>query len=218
LGQGPGHILAQQGEVESALNHLELFGHQNPSYAVDMIQARAQLLASLERYPEALEYYDEVIANRPKSETAQLGKAELLLRMERKDEAIALYFDATKRWPDSATSLNALGYTLADRTERYEEAAKFIRKALAIEPENAAIIDSYGWVLYRLGDYEKALIELEKAYELLSDPEVAAHIVEVLWKLEQEDAARQRLEEAELIFPENDLLLSIRERAFPDGD
>lgn len=211
-------IMAEQGEVESALNHLDTFGQQNPSYAVDMIQAKAQLLASVERYTDALELYDEVISNRPESENAHLGKAELLLRMGRQDEAIDLYFEAAKRWPDSASSLNALGYTLADRTDRYAEAEKFIRKALEIEPHNAAIIDSYGWVLYQLGDYEKALFELQKAYELLHDPEVAAHIVEVLWKLDRTDDARQRLEEAELIFPDNDLLHSVRERAFPEGD
>ena len=87
--------------------------------------------------------------------------------------SVAQYRAAVESYPESALSLNALGYTLADRTEEYEEAEKLIRKALEKEPESAAIIDSLGWVLYKLGQYEEALVELERAYERLDDPEVA---------------------------------------------
>jgi tetratricopeptide (TPR) repeat protein len=142
----------------------------------------------------------------------------LLLRMGRQEDAIALYRDSVQRWPDSATSLNALGYTLADRTEDYTEAARLIGQALEMEPHNAAIIDSYGWVLYRQGELEEALLQLEIAYDLLRDPEVAAHIVEVLWKLDREEDALLALDEAALAFPESDILDSIRERVFPDGN
>lgn len=145
-----------------------------------------------------------------------LGKAELLLSMDRVDDAIEQYRAAVKRWPDSALSLNALGYTLADRTTRYREARRLIRKALDMEPDSPAIIDSWGWVLYRLGDYEEALEQLERAYAELKDPEVAAHIVEVLWKLDRLEEARTVLEEAEVLFPDNRLLADVRERVFPE--
>jgi tetratricopeptide (TPR) repeat protein len=145
-----------------------------------------------------------------------LGKAELLLRMGRLDDAVDLYRKAVDRWPDSSMSLNALGYTLADRTDRYSEAAKLIKKALELDPDSAAIIDSYGWVLYRLGEYDKALAELMRAYEMLKDPEVASHIVEVLSKLGRHDEARQALADAEALFPDNELLQRTRERIFPD--
>jgi len=210
-------ILSQMGESDEALEHLQKFGQAYPNHAVDMIQAQAQLLASLERYPEALEQYGRVIRYRPDSEGAHLGRAELLLRMDQLDEAIAQYREAVKRWPDSAMSLNALGYTLADRTDRYSEAARLIKKALRLDPESAAIIDSYGWVLYHQGEYDQALEQLELAYEMFKDPEVAAHMVQVLWKLERQDRALQVLEEAELIFPDNELLQSVRERALPEG-
>jgi tetratricopeptide (TPR) repeat protein len=209
-------IMAQMGDEEEALEHLTEFAKINPNYAVDMLQAQAQLLSSMERFPEALEYYDKVVAYRPDSEGAHLGKAELLLRMNRLDDALDLYRKSAKRWPDSAMTLNALGYTLADRTDRYDEAAKFIHKALELDPESAAIIDSYGWVLYRQGQNDEALIQLERAYERLRDPEVAAHIVEVLWALERHDDAETTLENAELLFPDNELLNSVRERLVPD--
>ena len=209
-------ILALNGDAEEALEHLSEFAEINPNYAVDMLQSKAQLLSSLERYPEALEYYDKVVAYRPDSEGAHLGKAELLLRMDRLDDAIDLYRKTAKRWPDSAMTLNALGYTLADRTDRYDEAAKLIQKALEMDPESAAIIDSWGWVLYRQGQHDEALFHLERAYERFRDPEVASHIIEVLWALERHDDAETTLANAELLFPDNGLLKSVRERLLSD--
>lgn len=205
-------IMAQMGEEEAALEQLSEFAEINPNFAVDMLQAKAQLLASLERYPEALEYYDKVVDYRPDSEGAYLGKAELLLRMDRLDEAIALYRKSAKRWPDSAMSLNALGYTLADRTDEYAEAARLIEKALELQPDSAAIIDSWGWVLFRLGKNEEALVHLERAYEMFRDPEVAAHIVEVLWALDRQKDAESVLEEAESEFLDSEFLKDVRER------
>jgi tetratricopeptide (TPR) repeat protein len=208
--------MAQMGEEEQALEHLSEFAEINPNFAVDMLQAQAQLLTSLDRYPEALEHYDKVVAYRPDSEGVHLGKAELLLRMGRLDDALALYRHTVRRWPDSAMSLNALGYTLADRTDQYDEAAKLIHKALELEPESAAIIDSWGWVLHRQGHNDEALVQLERAYERFRDPEVASHIVEVLWALERHDDAKTVLENAELLFPDDKLLKSVRERFLPD--
>lgn len=205
-------IMAQLGEEDAALHHLSEFARVNPNFAVDMLLAKAQLLGSLERYPEALDYYDKVVTYRPDSEGAYLGKAELLLRMGRLEDAIDLYRATAKRWPDSAMALNALGYTLADRTEKYDEAAKLIKKALELDPDSAAIIDSWGWVLYRQGRNEDALVHLERAYELFRDPEVAAHIVEVLWDLGRKDDARTVLEDAAAEFPDSDFLKDVRER------
>ncbi|MCH8302571.1 MAG: tetratricopeptide repeat protein [Proteobacteria bacterium] len=209
-------IMAQMGEEEEALEHLSAFAGINPNFALDMLQAQAQLLSSMERFPEALEYYDKVVAYRPDSEGAYLGKAELLLLMGRLDDAIDLYRKTAKRWPDSAMTLNALGYTLADRTDQYDEAAKLIQKALELDPESAAIIDSWGWVLHRQGQHDEALIHLERAYERFRDPEVASHIVEVLWALQRHDDAETTLENAELLYPDNELLKSVRERLLPD--
>ncbi len=205
-------ILLEEDEPEKALEHLDYFAKVNPNYAVDMLRARAQLLARLERFEEALALYDQIIDYRPLNEAAYLGRAEILLRMERLDDAIEQYRAAVKRWPESAMSLNALGYTLADRTTRYAEAARLIRKALDIEPESPAIIDSWGWVLYRQGKLEDALVHLQKAYDLFKDPEVAAHIAEVLFELDRDTEAKAVLLEAETRFGENDLLEGIRRR------
>ncbi len=211
-----GAILLEQGKPEQALQHLQDFGETHPSHAIDMMEARAQLLGMTERKDEALTLFDRVIEYRPNNESPLLGKAELLLRMGRLEDAIELYREGVDRWPDSPYTLNALGYTLADRTDRYDEAERLIEKALELEPDSGAIIDSWGWLLYRQGKLDQALVELERAYEILQDPEVAAHIVEVLWKLGRTDDAQARLAEAEKTFPDNELLKKVRDRAFPE--
>ena len=211
-------VAYEMDDPQGALQQLEEFGNNSPSHAIDMVFARAQLLASLERYDEALDFYDRYVKYRPDDESALLGRAELLLRMDRLDEAIEQYRAATKRWPESAMSLNALGYTLADRTDEYREAEKLIRKALEYDPDSPAIIDSLGWVLFKRGEYEAALVELQRAYEKLDDHEVAAHIVEVLNALERRDEALEVLEDAESRHTDSELLQDVRNRLFPDAD
>ena len=211
-------IAYEMDDPQGALQQLEEFGNNSPSHAIDMVLARAQLLASLERYDEALDFYDKYATYRPEDESALLGRAELLLRMDRLDEAIEQYRAAAKRWPESAMSLNALGYTLADRTDEYREAEKLIRKALEYDPDSPAIIDSLGWVLFKQGEYEAALAELQRAYEKLDDHEVAAHIVEVLVALERRDEALDVLEDAESRHTDSELLQDVRTRLFPDAE
>ncbi|MEO6365619.1 MAG: tetratricopeptide repeat protein [Luteimonas sp.] len=105
--------------------------------------------------------------------------------------------------PDNVAALNALGYTLADRTTRHAEALELIDRARVAEPGSAAIIDSYGWVLYRLGRHQEALVELRRALTLQKDPEIAAHLGEVLWVSGNRDEARRYFEQARTLDPEN---------------
>lgn len=210
-------IAFQNDDPEAAIEALNDFADSRPRYAVDMTLAKAQLLASLRRHPEALEYYDKAVEYRPESENVALGRAELLLRMDRLGDAIAAYRAAAKRWPESSIALNALGYTLADRTDEYRDAEKFIRKALKYDPDSPAIIDSLGWVLHKRGKHAEALEQLERAYKAFPDHEVAAHLVEVLVVLEREDEALELLAAAELENPQSDLLSDVRERFFPEA-
>lgn len=129
------------------------------------------------------------------------------LSWERRDDIARAEADLRKilvAEPENIAALNALGYTLADRTTRYTEALELIDRARVAEPDNAAIIDSYGWVLYRLGRNREALVELRRAFSLQKDPEIAAHIGEVLWFEGQKDEAREFFEEARKLDPEGD--------------
>ncbi|GAB3360774.1 tetratricopeptide repeat protein [Lysobacter tyrosinilyticus] len=128
------------------------------------------------------------------------------LAWERRDDIARAEADFRKILvvePESTAALNALGYTLADRTTRYKEALELIDRARTAEPDNAAIIDSYGWVLYRLGRKDEALAELRRAFALQKDPEIASHVGEVLWDLGKKEEARKYFDEARKLDPEN---------------
>jgi tetratricopeptide (TPR) repeat protein len=117
--------------------------------------------------------------------------------------------------PDDAGLLNALGYLLTDSMSRHEEAHGYIERALEIEPDNAAIIDSMGWVLFHLGELEAALEHLQRAYELFPDPEVAAHIVDVQFALGMEREARELLQRTLEEHPDSPHLQNARQRIGP---
>jgi tetratricopeptide (TPR) repeat protein len=117
--------------------------------------------------------------------------------------------------PDNVRTLNALGYSLADKTDRYEEALGYISKALAQTPDDPAIIDSMGWVQFRLGNLGKARSFLEQAWDLTKDSEIGAHLGEVLWVQGEHEAARSIWAEAKANDPENPALLDVLKRINP---
>lgn len=207
----------EKDDLERALQHVDEFSEERPMFAIDMLLVKAGLLNSSDRKDEALALMDRALAYRPDDEGVALSRAELLLQMGRLDDAVSAYRAAAKRWPDSSMTLNAYGYTLADRTTEYREAEKAIRKALKLEPDSPAIIDSMGWVLHKRGKHQEALGYLETAYEQYPDHEVAAHIVEVLFVLDRADEALQFLEQAEAKTPDSELLKDVRERLFPES-
>ena len=114
--------------------------------------------------------------------------------------------------PQNATALNQLGYTLADRTDRHEEALALLERAIAADPEDPAIIDSLAWAQYNLGRYEEALANLERAFAVFPDAEVAAHLGEVLWMMGRHDDANRVWNEALRERPDSAILLNTIER------
>jgi len=135
-----------------------------------------------------------------------------LLDLDRISEALSLYSSLAKKFPKDATVLNAFGYTLTNYSKDYKRASRLIKRAIRLEPDNPAIIDSFGWVLYRMGKYENALDALFRAYELFKDPEIAAHIVEVLWKIDRNDEAKEILTEAESLFSDSIYIENMRDK------
>lgn len=111
--------------------------------------------------------------------------------------------------PENVSALNALGYTLADRTDRYEEAYDLITRAYEQRPDDAAIIDSYGWVLFRLGRLDEAIVKLERAYDLMKDGEIASNLAVVLWELGRRDESLAIIEEALERDPGHERLLRV---------
>lgn len=208
-------LMVQLGRPELALEHLERFAERNPAAAPQLGVARAELLARLGRPEEAVPVYDELLARDPDAVGLRYARAMLLVELDRIDGAVADFEHIVGLRPDDATALNALGYTLADRTERFDEAFALISRALELEPDSAAILDSKGWVLFRLGRSEEAVPYLEQALALQHDPEIAAHLGEVLWRLGRVDEAREVWLAALVEFPDSGILRDTMNRLDP---
>ena len=176
---------------ETALNHLQQFAENYPKYAFDVLPAQARLLISMDRQTDALEVYERALLYKPDKESLLLARGALFESVGQLKNAINDFRRAVDVAPDSALALNALGYTLANQTNRYREAYRYTKRAMALDPDNAAVIDSMGWVQYRRGRLTDALTYLERAHALMPDPEVSAHLGEVLWVQGDREAAGQ---------------------------
>jgi Tfp pilus assembly protein PilF len=114
--------------------------------------------------------------------------------------------------PEDSRALNHLGYMLADQTTRHEEALELIERAIAISPDDPAIIDSFGWALYKVVRYEEALVQMRRAFAAFPDDEVASHLGEVLWALGRFDEAMRVWQDALVTDPESPLIAEAMER------
>jgi Flp pilus assembly protein TadD len=114
--------------------------------------------------------------------------------------------------PENAAALNALGYTLADQTERFDEAEALIRQAYILQPNESSIIDSMGWVAYKQGRFEEAEQFLRRAWQLDRNPEIAAHLGEVLWQSGKQEEAVKTWREGQAVDSANPVLLETLER------
>ena len=176
-----------------------------------MIQAEADLLVEMKRLDEAMQIYNTALDNHYDPDLLY-ARAMLAEKMDRLDVMEADLRKVIETDPQNAQALNALGYTLADRTDRYAESQKLIDQALALRPDDFFILDSKGWVLYRLGKLDEAIVYLRRAYEQVSDAEIAAHLGEVLWVSGNQKEARQILDAALKATPDNTHLQEVIER------
>jgi tetratricopeptide (TPR) repeat protein len=213
-------IEAQGGDLDKARERLRQLRDQNRKQAVLLFLVEAELLTEMDRKPEAMKVYDAALVAHPDDPELLYARGLHGATMQRLEVVEADLRRLLELDPDHADALNALGYSLADMTDRYAEALELIQRALAIKPNEGAILDSMGWVQYRLGNLGLALDYLRQAgAKLPEDPEVAAHLGEVLWALGQRDEARQVWEKAQAKAPDHPYLLRVisRHRATQDG-
>jgi len=170
-----------QNEVDKALEVLAGFAADYPKRAFPMLQPRATVLAAAGRYAEAVETMRLALEYRPWSESLWLVLGGMHESDGKPDEALRAFRKAWELAPDVATTQNAYGYTLVTTTRQYAKAHKLIAQALEQEPANPAIMDSMGWVLFKQHKRAEARAWLERAYKMQPDPEIAAHLGEVLW-------------------------------------
>jgi tetratricopeptide (TPR) repeat protein len=199
-------LLFERGRSEEGRALLRNTKTSQPEERLRMEITEAALLREAGRTREALDFLEQRLAENPEQadlmyETALLAeRLNLLDLMERRLRRLI------ELRPSNPQAYNALGYAYADRNERLPEARQLIEKAFSLAPEDAAILDSMGWVLFRLGDLPGALSYLERSHGRRDDPEIAAHLGEVLWSMGRRDDARRLLQNARAKFPSNAVL------------
>jgi tetratricopeptide (TPR) repeat protein len=209
-----GLMLARQDRIDDARLHLGSIRTQNERESVILIQAEAELMVDQNQYQEAMAIYDQALENGYNSDLLY-SRAMLAEKMDRLDILEADLRRIIMREPENAQALNALGYTLADKTDRFAEAEQLIDQALTTNPHDHYILDSKGWVLYRLGRLEEAINYLRRALDIIPDAEIAAHLGEVLWVKGDKKEARKVWNTALEATPDNILLKDVIQRFNP---
>ncbi len=191
---------AQAGEYESA------------DTKVQLLLAEAQLLRDAGNLKEAYQLLTDALEKQPESVALRYDRAMFADRLNMVDEMERDLRTVISVKPDHAHAYNALGYTFAERGIRLGEALELINKAVSLAPDDAFILDSLGWVQFRLNKTEEALATLTRAYSMRADPEIAAHLGEVLWAKGNRREATQIWQRALIESPDNPALLAVVER------
>jgi tetratricopeptide (TPR) repeat protein len=207
-----GRILISAKQTNQFQAYLTQLRARHPNNRGQLYALEVDLLAKAGNIDAAMTVLNQALEEFPESTALRYTRSIL---GEQQDNLALMESDLRTiiaQEPDNATALNALGYSLANRTQRYEEAHTLIERALELAPDEPAILDSMGWVLYRLGNYEEARGYLESAYEKFPDPEVAAHLGEVLWVSGDTEAAMDIWRGALLKAPEHKVLVATLKR------
>jgi len=205
-------LLAEKGDLNAARQHLQQLPAENDQQTAHLILAEAQLLRQIGSHQQVFELLDNGLKKLPDFPELlydralaadKIGKFDILEQDLRK---------LIQLKPDSAHAYNALGYSLAERGDRLPEALKLIKKAVALSPDDAYIMDSLGWVYYRMGNIQEGLNYLNLAFAARPDPEIAAHLGEVLWVQGAKEDAKKIWQSALRDNPDNEVLLQTMER------
>ena len=208
-------LLVRAGKLDEARALLAFTRGENDAQNVRLIQAQAELLRDNKEYAATFEVLSEGLKRFPDSADLLYDRAMVAEKLDKLDVLEADLRRVIVLRPDDAQAYNALGYTLADRTDRLAEAIVLLDKALALAPEDPFILDSVGWAQYRSGNLARAREYLERAYKVRPDPEIAAHLGEVLWAGGLREAAGELWQTSLQAHPQNELLLETLRRLKP---
>lgn len=209
------NIVSRTESVDAAIKKLDELQDLNDDQLTQVVQAQANLLGQAKRYQDAYELLAKASANLPTNAALSYDYAMAAERVNQSDVSEKELRKLIQLKPDFAQAYNALGYSLADRNVKLEEAKQLIQKALALSPNDHYILDSMGWVEYRLGDLDKAATHLREAYATQADPEIAAHLGEVLWQQGKKDEALKMWNDALQAHPDSQPLLETAKKFNP---
>ncbi|MGG1945024.1 tetratricopeptide repeat protein [Trinickia sp. NRRL B-1857] len=205
-------MLAQKGKIDDARKMLAAIQTDDPREQGVIARTDAAILFDAKHYREAEARLQEANDVSPNDPEIQYDYAMAAEKNGHYDLMESVLRKVMQEQPDSPQAYNALGYSLADRNQRLDEADKLIEKASALAPNDAFIMDSLGWVKYRQGDTADAAKLLKHAFEIQPNAEIGAHLGEVLWKSGDQKQALDAWRRAHRLEPNNDTLVKTLER------
>ncbi|TAM43758.1 MAG: tetratricopeptide repeat protein [Gammaproteobacteria bacterium] len=204
-----GIMIAKLGDLAAARRHLQGIEPENEAQRVQLALAEEQVLREAKLYREALDTLGRVLTALPDNKDLLYARSLIAEKLNLIDVAERDLRAILKQDAKNANALNALGYMLADRGERLDEAQKLLREAMVLKPDDPFILDSYGWLQYRLGNSAEAIKHLRRALALRSDAEISAHLGEVLWVTGERREAESVWDRALKDTPDNEALLGV---------
>ncbi len=205
-------IEAKAGRVELARERLHAVHAESADVEQRLILAEGEILREVGQHQEAFDLYSEGLARMQDNISLLYARALTAEKIERLDVTFSDLKKIITIEPKNAQALNALGYTMVDRSDRIEEGIAYIKLAYKINPDDAATLDSLGWAHYRMGNYDEAVKYLRMALDKLKDAEIAAHLGEVLWVMGDHESAKDIWDEALRETPSHKLLNDVVER------
>ena len=178
----------------------------------DLVLIESEIYSQMQAYAKAFDVLTTALLEDADNHKILYARALIAEKLDKLDVLEDDLKYILEKNPNNVSALNALGYTLADKTNRYAEAKVYLDKALALKPNDAIIMDSYGWLLFKLNKVSEAYQYLQRAYELEPQAEIAAHLVDVLWVMGEESEARAILSDALQKDPSDSLLIEVKER------
>lgn len=208
-------LLDKAGKQAEAREVLQRAVAKTDPQRAQLVMIEAQLLREEKKYEASYKVLASGLEKFPENQELIYQTAMAADKLSKHDLFEQLIRRLIKAAPDNAHAYNALGYSLMERNQRLPEAMKLVEKAYKLAPDDAAIIDSMGWGNYLLGNLERSLEFLSKAYAANPDPEIAAHLGEVLWKRGDKDGARKVLEDSAKENPDSEALKAVMKRLTP---
>ncbi len=209
------YLLNKSGKLDEARKTLKFAVAANDGQRVQLLMIESQFLREAKQYGESFKVLARGLEKFPEQPELLYQSALIADKLNKPDTFEQLIRNLIKVEPDNAHSYNALGYSLLERNVRIQEGMELVEKAYKLAPDDAAIIDSMGWGYYRLGQYDKSVEFLNRAYQVNRDPEIAAHLGEALWVSGDKDRAQKIWTESALANPDNENLQAVIKKFLP---
>lgn len=207
-------VLLEQQRFDDAHARLDKMQRDYPDQSVRLLAMRSEIYNDQKQYAKAYKLLTEALAKTPGQKELLYTRALLAERMDNLKGMEADLQMILSKYPDDVTTLNALGYTLVNKTNRLQEAERYLLKAIRLQPNVPVIVDSYGWLLFKQGRLADARDNLQRAYDKLPQAEIAGHLIEVLMKMKLQAEAKALLDKALAKDPADEYLLEVKRRLF----